>query len=979
MTKRILCMMAALVMLLVCLVGCGDENPTKKPGPDSDVNKAQLVVALNPVLVYGDNTTVAAFNDINGAMKADNEASSLSAMYKDTAWQWVYSTANGWKQRATYDLTRWQNGAGAEAKKTVAYTFNEDGDISLTRYNTNSVKLTAYAGSAAPQVGLLLSATGSEQEALCYTVEKDGELALPKGTITAISEVAGVKTGFLAEDGTARSAALTITLNGKQLWSGNLQNSTAAADGVAVTSLEYPQLDSLKVTAGDKLFFTVKLSAQANKDADVSKPTLDEDDFWAVSSRTEMVPVETTGKPVISDDGSISVFSNYMFSFTLVRDSNNTKLTLMAAEMADTLMKNTKAVIPVAPNNSDAEVGDFKIVIGVHPKHPESKAIYDELREERADCAMDYCLRLSGTCLYIIGATDTSLQMAVDYFIETFGQNDDGVIPANYNYISRDPHKTYLLGGKNIGSYTAIRVEKYPNYMVMQAARDLQDLIQSQGGYIIDIKKGTDGMASAQNEIRVGGMNDRVAVDRKYNTHFTAENDAQYSTIHSDGLMDGVEDSYYEVKFEGTNLILNGGSNYAVNAGTQVLLSALNQKGDFAQGNVISGDYVSQIAYWKGVDSKNTDEDGYDTRYDTVKYELSDNYGLVFSEEFNKLGTHAETEADITGRWSVSTDGSAPNETADNKKLEETHGFNVGQFRPGVYGTNWWVQQDDTGNGYLLQITRYNAEASGTANGEEAYRNHTLVWDAGRVIGANKWAFRYGIQEVRMVMGTRNGACSAVWSAGGAPIPGNTGHNEIDTYENFGKDIVVPNIHTWQSEANGGHTNHNASGDMAHSTLYSTNAGVTQTEPENKTFEQIDYTDTNEHFYNTFHTVGMVWDAKTMSFYLDGEIYNTVDITPKHMAAFQGATNMKLANGIGVGSYTGGWDPWDFLPDGAFTLNNGQPNEYKDAAAKYDFYLDKLENFFEVQYVDYVHIYQTNPKGQSSKNAAQFFTSKSFH
>lgn len=986
MKKRILCILAAMAMLLVCFAGCGGDTKDPQKNPNSDPtteNKAQLVVALNPILDFDDGSSVVIFNEVNKAMKADNETSSLSAMYQDTTCQWVYQTATGWKQRATYNLTRWTNGAGATAKKTAAYTFNEAGDISLSRYASSSLELTTYDGTAVPQVGLLLSATGGEQEALCYSVTQDGKLSIPAGEVTAISEVAGVKTGFLAEDGTSRSAALSIMLNNKQIWSGTLANSTAAEDGIAITTLQYPDLDDLEVTSGDRIFFTMKLDAQANADDDVSKPAKGSQSYSkTVSSWTERVEITPTNgattttnrvdmSDVVNKGGSISMFTNYMFTFKLVRAAENR---LLVADMANTLMKNTKAVITIA--KEDDEPGEFEIVVGRHDKYPDSITLADALKNSRPDSAMDYSLVLIGTRLYISAVTDVGLERAVDYFIETFGQNDKGSIPADYSYVKQDSHETYFIGNQNIGSFTAIRVEKYPNYMTLQAARDIQNMIQDKAGYKIDIIKGTDGMDSAVNEFRIGGMKDRVAVDRKYNTHFTVadtDNPAtanELSHIYTDGLMDGVADSYYQINFSGTNLIANGGSNYAINAGVQVMLNTLYRNHSIPAGYTLSGDYVSQIAYWN---PSVVDDNGYDTRYDTVKYELSDGYGLVFSEEFNMLGSHEETEKDITGRWSVSKDGTNPKEDAASKALEEKHGFDVGQLRPGVYGTNWWVQQDETGNGYLLQITRYNAEASGTPNGEEAYRNHTLTWDAGRVIGANKWAFRYGIQEVRMVMGTRNGSCSAVWSAGGAPISGGA-HNEIDTYENFGQDIVVPNLHTWDSSINAsGHIDHNGNGDMEHAKLF---ANGTTTAPAEKSAP--DKTDSNEHFYNTFHTVGIVWDADNLDFYLDGEIYCEVDITPTIMNAFREGTNMKLANGIGVGGYTGGWDPWDFLDDGAFTLNNGQPNEYKDAAAKYDFYLDKLENFFEVQYVDYVHIYQTNPKDKNARNCAKFYTSNTF-
>ncbi len=932
MKKRILCLLAVLALVLGCLAACGDGT-TSTPGKDdpspNKVNKPQLVVAMNPVLVYGDNSSVVAYNDINGAMRADNEASSLSAMYQTTAWQWAYQKDGAWTQRATYGMGRWVNGAGAEAKKTVAYSFNADGDISLSRYTANNLKLSAYNGVTAPEVGVLLSATGSEQEALVYTAQKDGVLAIPAGSITAIAEVAGVKTGFLAEDGTARSAALTISLNGKQLWSGTLCNSTAAADGIAVTSVSYPQLDDLKVTAGAKLLFTLKLDAQANKDEDISKPSYDEDDYWSISSRTEMVPVTkpTADKSdYVEGAGSVPIIIDYASAFKLVRDPENRSYINLVAKMASDMTDALQTEVTVA--YPDDEPGEFEIIVGRHPKYPESLAIYDELKNYRADCAMDYIIRLVGTRVYIAGVTDTGLSRAVDYFLQKFGLKDEAVIPGGYNYISRAPHNAYMLGGQNIGSYSAIRVEKYPTYMAMQAAEDIQNLIQEKAGYEIGIVKGTAGMDTAAMEIRIGPMNDSVKVDRIYNTAFTYQNDAQYSSIRSDGLMDNVGDSYYEIGFVGNHLVANGGSTYAVNAGVQVMLQLLDEKREIPAGYKLTGDYNSQYAYWLNA---NTDKDGYDTRYDTVKYELSDNFGLVFSEEFDMKSSHIETEKDLRSRWTISGDGTSPSGSGSD--------FNVGQKRPGVYGHNWWVQQDATGNGYLLEITKYQSGSMA---------NWDLTYEAVRLIGQEKWGYRYGTLEVRMVMGTRNGACSSVWASGGNPLPDRGGaHNEVDIYENYGRDRFYPNVHTWDESVNKeGHINHIANGDMRN-TSKSPAAG--------------------EHFYDTFHTIGYEWTSSEMNFYFDGEIYNTVDITPTIMGAFRHGNTIKLANGIGVGGYSRNYDPVDFLPGGKQALDSDPDNG-----------LDAIENFFEVQYVDFVRVFQTNPKGQSSKDASTFYTDRRF-
>ena len=66
-------------------------------------------------------------------------------------------------------------------------------------------------------------------------------------------------------------------------------------------------------------------------------------------------------------------------------------------------------------------------------------------------------------------------------------------------------------------------------------------------------------------------------------------------------------------------------------------------------------------------------------------------------------------------------------------------------------------------------------------------------YDAVRVATDKTMSYRYGMTEVRMIAATNNGACSAVWTSG-------YGVNEIDVYENFGKDVLRPNLHTFQPD-----------------------------------------------------------------------------------------------------------------------------------------------------------------------------------
>ncbi len=922
MKKRIIALAAVLTLLMAFFAGCsntGTKNPGGNPSGNS-VNEAQLVVAINPLLVYNRTETVVAYNDVMAAMATDSQNSSMAAI-SQSPWQWrTQKSDDSWMQRATYDWGKWTSGSGAQVKGLFAYSFNAAGNLSLALYNAKNAQLTAYGADTAADAGLLVSVTGSQEEALTYVAQQDGVITIPAGTLTAISAVNGVKTGFLAEDGTPRSASVRLMVNSAQVWSGTLQNSTAATDGTAVTQLSYPQIDDLHVKAGDVVYFSFQLDAQANADEDVTAPTINEDDNWAVTKKSKRVKVEKTDKDevnteVVLKDGSIRLITDYEFTFTLVRDHNDTALVSMVAKMASELMTNTGAVIPVA--KADHEEVPYEIIVGAHKDRPKSLELTKELKNFRSDNITDYRIKLDGTKVYIVGANNQALQLAVDYFIKTFGMTDKGKIPENYDYIHRPEHKTVMLAGKNIANYI-IRTERNPSLIIQRAAEALQEYVVNNCGYSLEIRiMNVAGNDHVDNEIQIGPMNGSVTVDRALDTKFdyTTEKSVGKVSIDADGYIVG-DYGYYKTAFSGKNLVFTGGSAYAVNVAVNRLLAILDKNSKLDANFTDSGSYTSSFDYFNG------------GHYDTVKYDMTDGYGLVLSDEFNFETNHEETEKSVRSRWTLSSDRSKScSSDAENKKLTEW------QWRPGVYGEHWWITQDTEANGYLVEITK------------RAYRENkdltpgTILpgYDAVRLVSEDRFGWRYGISETRLVMGTRNGACSAVWYANYSGYPGTKVSgvdNEFDLYENYGRELLVPNSYAFYNGVE--------------NIGYKLGASLGWVEPRK-----------GEHFYDTFHHITMEWTYDMVRYYLDGQPYCELPLNDndKHRA-FRTGTTWKLANGVGGPGYTA------LLPDMSHAGPTYDPVDFLGE--------ENLDKFFEVQLVDYVRLYQTSNKGKGTAQKNEF-------
>ncbi len=851
MKNRIIALISVLVIMLTFFAACGNDAPTKKPAEQGET-APQLVVALNPIVVYDDDTTSLAYNDFNTAMSKDSGNSSLTGIAA-ADWTWANRGENGWNESAVYGFNYWMNGAGKAAQGVFAYSFNEAGSNSLGVYNLKSAALKTYGDEVLPNSGMLLSATVGEEGGLHYTVKQDGTITIPAGTITAIDQVAGIKTGFLAEDGTARSASVCIMLNNLQLYSGTLCNSTAAEDGVAISQISYPELKDLPVKQGQSLLIVIKLNAQANSADDITMPEKEDGRWQVVKASRTVVDEDGEGEKqvsnVVTDDGSILTITNYQFTFTLVRDEKYLK---MATTMAETIMRRTGAEVFTG---REGKTTDYEIIIGVYKDRPESQKIYNEIVGARADNATDYIIRLVGTKLYIVGANDEALQTAVDYFMETFVKDDKGKIPAKYNYYNKPDHVMYKLAGQNIASYT-IRTERYPSLIVQRAAEAIQDAVITECGYSIPIKAmnltGTD---VGTNEIRVGPMNGAVKVVREYDTRFNSSDwQTKVHSIGSDGMMAGA-DNVYAVAFNDKNVEIRGGASYSINVAVMKFLADLKETKELATSYTLSGNYISYFDY----------QNMYE--YDKVDFAMADGYGLVYTEDFNYTGTDAEKESAFTKRWTLQR------EVSDSARQDGDQ--MMYQVRPGIYGRNYWVAADTAGNNYLFEVTmKRTMEQEGTDLGYESVR----------VAADGQWGFRYGIWETRLVMGTRNGNCSSVWGSAGSPYPGGRGAtHEIDVYENYGRECFVP---------------------CTHHTMDTTYVG-------NYHFQYPYYQEPcwvepneGEHFYDTFHHVAIEWNYDKIDFFFDGECVSRMPMfNQEDFKYYRTGMVIRLAQGVGARGY----------------------------------------------------------------------------
>lgn len=868
MNKALIKIISLFLAITFIFSGCTSEktsNEIKFP----EGKEAQAVLAFNPVF-YLDGESVVAFNDINTAIAKDAKAKTLTALSNNTSWKLISKSGNEWKYRATYALDSWRNRASVSASKLRAYSYTKDGTVAVMCYNTSVLDVKTYNNDALPESGVLLSTSGDRQEGISYVVGSDGLLEIPAGTLTMVKSVGGVETGFMdTEDGSIRTAVVNIMINNTVLWSGEFGKSVGE-NGEEVTYLEYPAFYDLPVKEGNIITFGIQLNGElADEIYGDDEPVIGDDEPIIDSGLKELSFIDgytSRFEVVYSENASIAV----------QKLANNTFTTLEKVLEAPVRLKND--------NTADYPASEYEILIG-ETNRKASKDAYSALRGYRKNYANDYIVQVIGKNIVIAAGSDVALENALNFFLETCLKDDDSAVPSDMYHVSRPKVQSLSIGGVDVSKYV-IRTEKYPSILTKRAAKNLANYFIETSGMVVPVE---NDQKTTANEILVG-MTERSGIDA--------------SVFKSESLdyVKGYAAGQYNVFYKDGKLFIEAGSDYAAN---------------FATGLV-----MDQLATSKAVPATFTKSGTYSTSDDS-KYGLSDGYGLAWSDEFLTStidGTAIDNKLEYWNDIILSGGDSEPhvNYDPDSKLVKELLELDLTDPLRKLLGTK--TEDKQRGNYYPFG-KMYQGGFGKTYGAKNNLLYQTTKFD----IDTGFWrscldtkktmSFRYGIFEVRQIVGSYKGASASLWFTAASGLADGC---EIDIYETFGGTNLNPNLHTW-ANYNTNHTDHNSVRDFIR---------VSAKPP------------VGENFYDAFHYIGIEWNADYLDFYLDGEIFCAVPMTDDKWYAFE----QKIAPEM------------DMAVVGGFYAYGNYPG---DAGG-----IQELLNFEVTQYTDYVRIFQKNGERQ---------------
>ncbi len=297
-------------------------------------------------------------------------------------------------------------------------------------------------------------------------------------------------------------------------------------------------------------------------------------------SETPQPPVDENPDFTLTESGEkLPFYSDGVFNFNIITPVEDNESYELAKA---TVFKKARALNKKRPefmrDNVEAKEGTKSIFIGVtnHSLSKEAKDILDKNKNNH----FNYVIYAKDGNIAIVGANETVLEEALDYFTTKVFKDMKSTISTNYMYHYAPVFDTNLKINNTDASYFKIQCDDYPSGIVYMGCEELQTAIHGITGSKIPIERDKDYVA-----------------------------DSLIKVVKTEGETDA-----YGVKFEDGTLVVYGGSDSALNAALHHLaknISSIKEKTN------IPSDYLFQ--------GKFTDETG-----------TTDGYKLVWSDEFNE-------------------------------------------------------------------------------------------------------------------------------------------------------------------------------------------------------------------------------------------------------------------------------------------------------------------------------------------------------
>lgn len=292
-----------------------------------------------------------------------------------------------------------------------------------------------------------------------------------------------------------------------------------------------------------------------------------------------------------SEREMVSLFNDKDANFIIIRSAEaDSKVITIASELRQKIIDALDVSIPFKPDTVKHKEGQMEVNIGI-TNRPESQAIYDEIMKKNKNNGMDWAIRVNDEYIYIVGATDESLQVATDTFFANFCRDMSAQVPTDYKYLyhyENEENNFTLCGTKDLSDYSIVTPRYNMSYLVGREIEELQSELMLATGTSLEEK--TDAAKEADCEIIID------------------------HTKRSGTPKCASEDEYY-IQMKGKKLYVCGGSDAATAIAVKEVTKMVKEGKAIDKKTNIKGSYEKAVKSYENYYSM-TFHDEFDT-YDT--------------------------------------------------------------------------------------------------------------------------------------------------------------------------------------------------------------------------------------------------------------------------------------------------------------------------------------------------------------------------
>ena len=287
----------------------------------------------------------------------------------------------------------------------------------------------------------------------------------------------------------------------------------------------------------------------------------------------------------------VALFNGDDANFIIIRSADaNEEVISIASDLRQRIIDKLDIQIPYKPDTVKHQEGQIEVNIGLTNRES-TKTIYDEILAANANNGMDWAIQVEDEFIYIVGATDEALRVAVHTFYGNFCRDVKATIKSDFKYLyhyENEENNFEMNGTKDMSQYCIVTPQYNMSYLIGREITELQSEIMTATGS--NVVEKMDSEKETEYEIIVGNT------ERSGSPKCSSEDE-------------------YRIKMNGKKLYISGGSDAATAIAVKEVARMVKEGKSIDSKTNVTGSYAKTMK----------------------KYE--NYYSLTFGDEFDTFDT----------------------------------------------------------------------------------------------------------------------------------------------------------------------------------------------------------------------------------------------------------------------------------------------------------------------------------------------------